>query len=106
MAVCAIFVGAESFVEMVEWVEAKQAWLRHLLPLKNGIPSRNTVNRVFRLLNPEHFETAFRVWTQGLLESFQQIAIDGRCLRPPTRGQYGPVHMVSAFATGLGLAWG
>ncbi|WP_189354965.1 ISAs1 family transposase, partial [Vogesella fluminis] len=106
IAVCAIFAGAESFVEAVEWAEAKEAWLRRFLPLKNGIPSHDTVNRVFRLLDPAQFEEAFRAWTQGLLGSFQQVAIDGKCLRGSARGTHSPVHMVSAFATELGLALG
>ncbi|PRP68747.1 ISAs1 family transposase, partial [Chromobacterium amazonense] len=49
---------------------------------------------------------AFRSWTQGLLGSFRQIAIDGKCLRGTARGAHNPVHMVSAFATELGLALG
>jgi predicted transposase YbfD/YdcC len=106
IAVCAIFAGAESFVEAVEWAEVKEAWLRRFLPLKNGIPSHDTINRVFRLLDPKQFENAFRSWTQGLLGSFQQIAIDGKCLRGTARGAHSPVHMVSAFATELGLALG
>ncbi|POZ59985.1 transposase family protein [Chromobacterium alticapitis] len=56
IAVCAIFAGAESFVEAVKWAETREAWLRRFLSLKNGSPSHDTVNRVFRLLNPEHFE--------------------------------------------------
>jgi predicted transposase YbfD/YdcC len=106
IAVCAIFAGAESFVEVVEWAEAKEAWLRRFLPLKNGIPSHDTVNRVFRLLDPLQFEDTFRSWTQGLLGSFQQMAIDGKCLRGTARAQHSPVHVVSAFATELGLALG
>ncbi|POZ61433.1 ISAs1 family transposase [Chromobacterium alticapitis] len=57
-------------------------------------------------LGHSHFEAAFRDWTQGLQGAFQQIAIDGKCLRGIARGQHGPVHMVSAFATELGLALG
>jgi len=106
IAVCAIFAGAESFVEVVEWAEVKEAWLRRFLPLKNGMPSHDTVNRVFRLLDPQQFEEAFRSWTLGQLGSFQQVAIDGKCLRGSARGQHNPVHMVSAFATELGLALG
>ncbi len=106
IAVCAIFAGAESFVETVEWAETKQDWLRRFLPLKHGIPSHDTINRVFRLLDPLQFEQAFRSWTQGLLGSCQQIAIDGKCLRGTARGQHSPVHMVSAFATELGLVLG
>ncbi|AUH49367.1 hypothetical protein CXB49_00190 [Chromobacterium sp. ATCC 53434] len=47
IAVCA----AESFVEVAEWADVKDAWLRRFLPLKHGIPFHDTVNRVFRLLD-------------------------------------------------------
>lgn len=104
MAVCAIFAGAESFVEIVEWAETKQAWLRNFLPMRNGIPSHDTVNRLFRLLDPAQFEEAFRSWTQGLLGSFHQVAIDGKCMRGTQGVDQRPVHMVSAFATDAGLA--
>ena len=67
IAICAILAGAESFVEMVEWAQAKEAWLRRFLLLKHGIPSHDTVNRVFRLIDPGQFETAFRTWTSSLL---------------------------------------
>ncbi len=80
ITVCAIFAGAESFVETVEWAVVKEAWLRRFLPLTNGILSHDTVNRIFRLLDPKRFESVFCSWTQGPLGSFQQIAIDGKCL--------------------------
>ncbi|QIY79930.1 transposase family protein [Chromobacterium violaceum] len=55
--------GGGEFLEAVEWAEVKGAWLRRLLPLKNGIPSHDTVNRVFRLLDPKQCENAFRSLT-------------------------------------------
>ncbi|WP_106076227.1 transposase family protein [Chromobacterium amazonense] len=44
-----------------------------LTVVENGIPSRSTFNRVFRLLDPNQFENAFFCWKQGRLSSFQQI---------------------------------
>ncbi|MEN3033142.1 transposase family protein [Chromobacterium amazonense] len=46
-----------------------------LTVVENGIPSRSTFNRVFRLLDPNQFENAFFCWKQGRLSSFQQIVI-------------------------------
>ena len=95
IAICAILAGAESFVEMEAWAQARESWLRRFLLLKNGIPSHDTINRIFQLINPEQFESAFH-----------HVAVDGKCLRRSDDKQHEPIHMVSAFATELGLVLG
>lgn len=101
IAVYAIFAGAESFVEAVEWVKAKEAWLRRFLPLKNGIPSHDMVNRVFRLLSPEHFECRL-----PRLDARAARVVPADRHRRQMLAWHRSVHMVSAFATELGLALG
>jgi hypothetical protein len=39
VAVCAVLVGADDFVEIEEWANEKVGWLRQYLELENGIPS-------------------------------------------------------------------
>lgn len=103
---CALFSEAEGFEDVVRWAHVKEAWLRRFLLLKNGIPSADTFSRVFRLLDPKAFESAFRSWVGSTLTAFNHVAIDGKSLRGSADGRRGPVHMVSAFATDLGLALG
>jgi predicted transposase YbfD/YdcC len=98
---CAMFSEVETFVDIAEWARHKEAWLRRFLRLDNGLPSHDTLNRVFRLLDPKAFEGAFRAWVGDTLPAFQHIAIDGKSLRGS--GKRNPVHMVSAFATEAGL---
>ena len=107
IAVCAIFAEVQGFEDMAEWAQVKEAWLRRFLRLENGIPSHDTFNRIFRILDPKHFEQAFRRWVGGVVRAFsEQVSVDGKSLRGSAAGGLGPVHMVSAFATGLGIVLG
>jgi hypothetical protein len=39
--------------------KANLAFLKQLLPLKSGIPSHDTINRIFQVINPRQLE---RTW--------------------------------------------
>jgi hypothetical protein len=60
VAVCAVLVGADDFVEIEEWANEKVAWLRQYFKLKSGIPSHDTFGRVFAALDAEAFAVALR----------------------------------------------
>ena len=98
---CALFSEVETFVDVAEWARYKEAWLRRFLRLENGLPSHDTLNRLFRLLDPKAFESVFQAWVGDVLGTFGQVAIDGKSLRGTRRKS--AVHMVSAFATELGV---
>ena len=106
ISVCAMFSDVEGFEDIADWARVKEPWLRRFLKLKNGIPSHDTFSRVFRLLEPKAFESAFRDWVSSVLTAFGQIAVDGKSLRGSAHGEAGPLHMVSAFAADLGLVLG
>lgn len=107
IAICGIFAEVEGFEDIAEWARVKEPWLRRFLRLENGIPSHDTFNRVFRILDPKHFEQVFRRWVSGVARALgQNIAIDGKSLRGSAVGGESPVHMVSAFATALGIVLG
>lgn len=107
IAICAIFAEVEGFDDMAEWAGVKEPWLKRFLRLENGIPSHDTFNRIFRILDPKQFEQVFRRWVGGVVGVLrEQIAIDGKALRGSARAGDSPVHMVSAFATRLGLVLG
>ena len=108
MAVCAVLCDMNTFEEIAFWAESKEAWLRRFLKLEGGIPSHDTFNRVFRILNPKSFESAFRRWVGGLVPAIARgtLAVDGKTIRGSGDGQRSPIHMVSAFATECGLVLG
>ena len=107
IAICAMLSDADNFEDIALWGRLKEDWLRRFLTLKNGIPSHDTIERVFRLLDPERFEAVFRQWVGGIVTALGgQLAIDGMTLRGSADGDRPPAHMVSAFATDLGLVLG
>lgn len=82
IAVCAIISGAEHFTEFEKFGKAKNDWFQTFLELPHGIPSHDTFNRFFILLNPKIFQEVFLAWTKSLRESFSElISIDGKTLR-------------------------
>lgn len=104
VAVCAILCGAQSVTDIAEWGEMRLNWLRRFLPLENGIASHDTFGRVFRLLDSRRFELAFRGWISHVVGAAQEhIAIDGKCVRGSHNGEKRAIHLVSAYATRLGV---
>lgn len=59
IAICAVICGAEGFAAIEGFGRAKQDWLSRFLTLKHGIPSHDTIGRVFARIAPEEFERCF-----------------------------------------------
>ncbi len=110
IAVAAVICGADDWVSIAEFGRAKESWLRTLLDLSNGIPSHDTFGRVFALLAPQGFEECFRAWAHAVRQAVceEVVAIDGKSVRRShNRGAgLGPLHMVSAWATGSRVVLG
>ena len=102
IAICAVICNCEAWDEVELWGEANEAWLKTFLELPNGIPSHDTFNRVFRLLEPAELQRCMSEWMAVLQteHGLKIIAIDGKTLR----GSYdrascrSALHLVSAWA--------
>lgn len=110
IAICGVICGADSWVEIEEFGQAKEKWLRGCLRLPNGIPAHDTFGRVFGLIDPEQFQRAFMKWMKEVQEQIggEVVAIDGkqlRCSHDKGLGK-GVIHMVSAWATANQLVLG
>jgi predicted transposase YbfD/YdcC len=110
IAICAVICGADGWVGIQEFGEAKLEWFKTFLELPNGIPSHDTFGRVFAQLNPDQFQTCFVNWITAASELIdgQVIAIDGKTLRrshDKTLGK-GAIVMVSAWASANRLVLG
>ena len=108
VAVNAVLVGAETFVEIELWAREKLEWLRKYLQLKHGIPAHDTFGRIFGLIDPGQFEAAFRRWVSSILPALggETVAIDGKTSRRSGGVDATALHLVSAFAAGAGLVLG
>ena len=107
-AVCAVLSGADGWAGVALWGRAKLPWLRQFLPFANGVASHDTFGRVFALLNAEVFEQCFIGWMRSVCGAFDglQVALDGKTVRRSKSSGQKAIHMVSAFASGLGLTLG
>lgn len=110
MTICAVICGADDWVSVALFGNAKLAWFRTFLDLPNGIPSHDTFGRVFARLDPERFQECFLAWIQAVSEIThgQVIAFDGKVLRGSCERGLGKagIDMVSAWATANHLVLG
>jgi predicted transposase YbfD/YdcC len=89
---------------------AREDWLKTFLVLPNGIPSHDTIGRIFAMLDPKALEEAFRQWAAAIatLTKGEVVAIDGKTLRRSfqSANRAAFVHMVSAWAAGNRMVLG
>ena len=103
ITILAVIGGADSWVEVANYGLSKCAWLQSFLELPNGIPSHDTFNRVFALLNPTAFQEGFLNWIRAIAKNTlgRLVAIDGKTARhsfDKAAGK-GALHLVSAWAS-------
>ena len=108
IALCAVIAGAQDWQEIETFGRKRRDWLKRFLQLPNGIPSHDTLERVFDRLKPQAFQACFREWVQAIQETLQikHVAIDGKTLRGSGSAKLGPLHLVSAWATAQRLTLG
>jgi len=107
IAIAAVLSDCDTVEDIACWAKAKEAWLRRFLVLKNGVPSEDTFLRILRTLDPKQFEQAFRRWVGGIVGALGgTLAVDGKTVRGSANGEVSAIHMVSAYATELGLVLG
>uniref|UniRef100_B8HPB8 Transposase IS4 family protein n=1 Tax=Cyanothece sp. (strain PCC 7425 / ATCC 29141) TaxID=395961 RepID=B8HPB8_CYAP4 len=103
IALFAVLAGADSWVGIETYGQAKRAWLETFLALPNGIPSHDTFARVFARLDPEALETRFQHWVKGVVSTLgaQVIAIDGKTAKGSydREGGVKALQLVSAWAS-------
>jgi predicted transposase YbfD/YdcC len=111
LSVLAVLSGAESYNSIELFGKENLPFLKQFLPLKNGIPSHDTINRVFQILDPRQFERCFIMWAQSLKNDGIQekvIAIDGKTVRGSKDSFHhkSPLHSVHAWSVENGICLG
>ena len=112
IALMATLCGATSCVDMALFARMKAYLWQDVLVLKHGLPSHDTFSRVFRMLDPEAFEVAFRRFMKAFAEGarierpYGVVALDGKALRRGyERGKsHMPPVMVTAWAAQTRMA--
>jgi predicted transposase YbfD/YdcC len=93
--------NGEDYEDMVLFSHTHESFLREYIELSNGIPSHDTFNRVFSMLNPDILRQCLNDYGKdivGLLAE-KQICLDGKKLRgvsPTSRGNQG-LYIVNAW---------
>ena len=103
LVLCGLLADCETFEEIYDYACDKETVLRQFMALPAGIPSHDTLNRVFRHLNPAELERCLTEWGQhivGLLAG-RHLVIDGKQLRgtTPHGRRQAPVQLVSVWAS-------
>lgn len=103
LTIAGVICGADNFVEIESFGNKKKEWLLTFLKFENGIPSHDTIGRLFARIDAKEFERCFIAWVKAVVEltKGQVIAIDGKTLRGSSSPINGikAIHMVSAFAS-------
>ncbi len=119
MSICAVIAGADGPKAIGVWARSHADWLRQHLALANGIPSHDTIGRVFAALKPSAFQACFQQWIACLrrgggpdaveeLSMPEVIAFDGKALRRShdRKKSLGPLFLVSAWSVQRGISLG
>ncbi len=78
IALFAVLAGADGWVAIETYGNAKRAWLETFLALPNGIPSHDTFARVFARIDPEAFEVSFQQQGCFIVEGEKPYLTDWR----------------------------
>ena len=110
LTVCAVISGAETWEDIEDYGKYKIKWLKRFIELAHGIPSHDTIRRLFIRLNPDSLQQCFFSWVEAVREQAEGdvVAIDGKTLRRSgdAASSKMPIHMVSAWAAENALILG
>src|SRR3954453_10758949 len=100
LTLCAMIANCNSWVDIERYGKDKLAFLRRFLELPNGIPSHDTLGRVFARLDPAALLVCLQAWLADLRAKLGHglVAIDGKTSRGSHDGEERPnaLHLVSA----------
>lgn len=110
LALISTICGYESWEMIEEFGKSRIEFLKQYLDLEHGIPSHDTIERLFKRLDSKIFSEVFLEWTKSLQSQTMGniISIDGKTLRgskDELHGKYA-IHLVSAWSSANRLVLG
>lgn len=113
ISLCGLLCGAQSYTDIADMGRERLSWFRETLglALPNGIPSHDTLSKVFRMVDTGVFEECFFRWmsaAQKALKNGTVVNIDGKTVRGSHERSkdIDAIHLVSAFVGEHGLVLG
>lgn len=108
IAILAELCGADSWEDIYRFAKSQETWLATFLALPHGIPSADTINRVFLLIDPRAFGECFLGWVRDVRKKIpgDVVALDGKTLRASLAEGKPALHVVSAWSTANHLVLG
>lgn len=104
MALTATICGANGWADVERFVTAKCDWFERFIAMENGVPSHDTLGRIFARLDTAEFLSAMHEWADEFTGSLRNkgVAIDGKVLRGSFDKASGKsaLHTITAFAVG------
>lgn len=102
MTICAVIAGCDVWEDIADYCCVKEPWFKESLHMKleNGIPSHDTLQRVWGMIKPKEFEVRFCAWVEAVCQMGRGeiVNIDGKTVRRSGGNAQKPIHMVSAWA--------
>jgi predicted transposase YbfD/YdcC len=110
IALCGMICGADTFADMERFAVSHEDWFADHLELPHGIPSHDTIRRVFERLDVASLQSCLQSWVEQMQLSLQgeTVAIDGKtsCGSHDHKQQQKALHLVHAWATRLTFCLG
>ena len=110
LALCGVIAGAQSWEEIEDFGYAHQNWFFSFLKLPNGIPSHDTISRVFSALEPKIIQECSISWLKRIRNLLPEtvIPIDGKTLRRSGCKStcQKALHVINAWSCANGISLG
>jgi len=103
--------NADNWVEIWHFAKAHESFLREYIELENGIPSHDTIERNFAILEPRYLQKLQQMWNEKLStdegEKLKRIilSLDGKTQRGNKNSKQKANHIVNAVDED-GMCWG
>lgn len=105
LALCGVISGAQNWEEIEDFGNIHKKWFGSFLELPNGIPSHDTISRVFAALNPREVQDCSLNWIKAVKRLIPEtvIAIDGNGCKATSKKA---LHVINAWSCANSISLG